>query len=107
AKAAKSKALINKSLDETRKYLKLNPNIDLTKRFYQYSNRLAHLYLLRNLNYIPAYLVFVYFVNDHTHIPTTKDEWKGALELMHALLGTHRHALSKFVIDVFIDVKDL
>ena len=74
AKSSKSISLINKSLNETRKYLKLNPNIDLSKKFYQYSNRLAHLYLLRKLNDIPAYLVFVYFVNDHTHIPTTKEK---------------------------------
>lgn len=107
AKSAKSKALINNSLDETRKYLKLNPNIDLSKGFYQYSNRLAHLYLLRKLNNIPAYLIFVYFTNDHTHVPTTRDEWKGALQLMYAILGTHKHKLSKYVIDVFIDVEDL
>ena len=107
AKSAKSKALIKKSLDETRRYLKLNPNIDLSKGFYQYSNRLAHLYLLRRPNSIPAYLVFVYFTNDYTHVPTTRDEWKGVLQLMYAILGTHKHKLSKYVIDVFIDVKDL
>jgi hypothetical protein len=107
ARSAKSKALINKSLAETRKYLKLNPDIDLSKGFYQYSNRLAHLYLLRKLNNIPAYLVFVYFTNEHTHIPTTRDEWKGALQSMYAILGTHKHKLSQHVIDVFIDVKDL
>ncbi len=107
AKSAKSKALINNSLYETGKYLKLNPNIDLSKRFYQYSNRLAHLYLLRELNNIPAYLVFVYFISDYTHVPTTREEWKDALQLMYATLGTHKHKLSKYVIDVLIDVKNL
>jgi hypothetical protein len=107
AKAPASKALINKSLEETKEYLKLNPYVDLSKGFYQYSNRLAHLYLLRKLNGIPAYLVFVYFINDHTHIPTSKEEWKGALELMHILLGTHKHRLQKYVIDVFVDVEEL
>ena len=107
AKSPKSISLINKSLDETKDYLKLNPNIDLSKEFYQHSNRLAHLYLLRKLNDIPAYLVFVYFVNDNTHIPTTIDEWNGALHLMYAILGTHRHTLSKYIIDVFINVEEL
>ena len=107
AKSAKSKLLISKSLNGIKNYLKLNPDIDLSKGFYQYSNRLAHLYLLKKLNDIPTYLVFVYFVNDHTHIPTTRDEWNGALELMHALLATRKHMLQKYVIDVFIDVKDL
>ena len=107
AKSTKSKLLINKSLNEVKNYLKLNPDIDLSKGFYQYSNRLAHLYLLRKLNDIPTYLVFVYFINDHTHIPTTRDEWNGALELMHALLASRKHMLHKYVIDVFIDLKDL
>jgi hypothetical protein len=62
--------------------------------------------MLRRLNDIPAYLVFLYFVNDHTHIPTTKKEWNGALQLMHALLGAHRHTLSRYIIDIFIDVKE-
>jgi hypothetical protein len=62
--------------------------------------------LLRRLNNIPAYLVFLYFVNDYTHIPITKEEWNGAFQLMHALLGTHKHKLQKYVIDVFIDVKE-
>jgi hypothetical protein len=87
AKSPASKSLINKSLNETKEYLKLNPYIDLSKGFYQYSNRLAHLYLLRKLNNIPAYLVFVYFVNDHTHIPTSKEEWNGALNLIAYSLG--------------------
>ena len=107
AKSPDSISLINKSLDETKNYLKLKSDLDLTKGFYQYLNRLAHLYFLRTLSDVPAYLVFVYFVNDHTHIPATKDEWNGALQLMHAILGTHRHALSKYVIEVFIDAAEL
>jgi len=107
AKSPYSISLINKSLDETKGYLKLNPDIDLSKGFYQYSNRLAHLYLLRKLNDTPAYLVFVYFINDNTHTPTTRDEWNDALQIMHTILGTHRHKLQKYVIDVFIDVREL
>ena len=107
AKAESSISLINKSLRETKKYLNLKPKIDLAKGFYQYSNRLAHLYLLRVLNNIPAYQVFVYFLNDHTHIPTSQEEWNGALQLMHSILGTHKHKLSKYVFEVFIDIKKL
>ncbi len=107
AKSPASKALINKSLNETKDYLRLNPDFDLTKGFYQYSNRQAHLYLLRALNDIPTYLVFVYFVNDHAHIPTTKEEWDGALQLMHSILGSHSHKLAEYVIDIFIDVNKI
>jgi hypothetical protein len=104
AKSPESIELIRKSLNETSSYLELNPEFDLTKDFYQYANRLAHLYLLRILNNVPVYLVFVYFLNDHTNIPTTKPEWDGALNLMHSLLGTEGHNLSRYIIDVFIDV---
>lgn len=61
AKSPKSISLIKKSLNVTQKYLNLKPDIDLTKGFYQYANRLAHLYFLRVLYDIPAYLIFVYF----------------------------------------------
>lgn len=107
AKSPSSKSLINKSLNETKTYLNLKPYLELNKGFYQYLNRLAHLYLLRKLNNIPAYLVFVYFINDHTYIPTSRDEWNGALQLMYSLLETHKHKLSKYVIDVFIDGREL
>ena len=107
AKAPASISLIKKSLDETKAFLKLKPYVDLTKGLYQYANRLAHLYLLRKLNNVPAYLVFVYFVNDPNHIPTTRDEWNGALTLMHAMLGNQKHRLSKYVMDVFVDVETL
>ena len=104
AKSTTAKALIKKSLNKTRSYLKLNPHFDLTRGFYQYFNRLAHLYLLRTLNHIPAYLVFIYFVNDQTNIPTSREEWNGALRLMSSLLGNNQHKLSRFIIDIYIDV---
>lgn len=104
AYSPKSKTLIKKSLNQTQKYLGLKTHIDLTRGLYQYANRLAHLYLLRVLNDIPAYLVFVFFIDDPTHIPTSKAEWTGALEAMRSFLGGHNHKLSKYVIDVFVDV---
>jgi hypothetical protein len=107
AKASASKSLIAKSLKETQKFLKLKPYFDLTQGFYQYINRLAHLYFLREVNGVPAYLVFVYFINDHTHISTSRDEWQGALKLINGILDTNRHKLSKYVVDVFIDVVDV
>ena len=30
-----------------------------------------------------------------------------ALRLMHSLLGTHKHKLQKYVIDVFVDIGEL
>lgn len=105
-KSLESEALIKRSLDEVCSYLELNSEFDLTKNFYRYVNRLAHLYLLRILNNIPVYLIFVYFLNDYTNKPTSKPEWDGALNLMHSLLGSEGHNLSRYVIDVFIDVRN-
>jgi len=99
---------IQKSLAATKNYLGSKSSNDWSSTFYQYTNRLAHLYLLRVLNDIPAYLVFVYFLNDHEMDgPTTTEEWQGAVELLHTYLGIRKNRLSKFIIDVCVDVRDL
>jgi hypothetical protein len=98
---------IAKSLEETKHYLSSETGFDWSSGFYQYANRLAHLYLLRK-NQLPAYLVFVYFVNDlEMRGPTTIYEWKGAIALLHSYLGIRRHKLQKFISEIFIDVNDL
>jgi hypothetical protein len=51
--------------------------------------------------------LFVYFVNDQTHISTTRLEWTGALQLARCLLGAGNHKLQKYIINGFIDVKNL
>lgn len=99
--------LIRKSLDETKCYLKSSSAADWTVGFYQYVNRLAHLYLLRK-NDLEAYLVFVYFLNDvEMSGPATVEEWRAALDLLHAYLGLGRHKLQKHIVDVFIDVSQI
>jgi hypothetical protein len=95
---------ICRSLEETKSSLGSNAKVDWSRGFYQYANRLAHLYLLRQ-NDLPAYLVFVYFLNDSEMAgPATIDQWKGAIELLHTYLGITRHKLQKYTADVFIDV---
>ena len=85
-------------------FLNLNAETDWSCGFYQYTNRLAHLYLLR-YNQLPAYLAFVYFLNDSDmNGPETVEEWKGAIKLLRSYLGIGRHKLKKFIADVFIDV---
>jgi hypothetical protein len=84
-------------------------SVDWSKVFYQYTNRLAHLYLLRELNDVPAYMVFVYFVGDREmQGPQTTQEWKSALQIVRGLLGLRdKDKLSDFVHDVFINVSQL
>jgi len=96
------------SLNETKAYLNSQSEHDWSSTFYQYTNRLAHLYLLRVLNRVPAYLVFVYFLNDNEmNGPKSIGEWSGALKLLHSFLGIGRHKLSNYIADIFIDIADI
>jgi hypothetical protein len=104
-----SRELIEKSLSETKAFLGVDQDIPWAGRLYQFTNRLAHLYLLRELNGIDAYLVFTYFVgDDDVNGPKTVNEWKAALTVAKKVLGiSERNPMSKFVSDVFVDVRDI
>src|SRR5690554_71085 len=108
ATAKESRYKIRKALDETRDYLNINNEADWMGKFYQYTNRIAHLYFLRVKNNIPAFLINLYFLNDHeVNGPKKEEEWKAALEVMKIYLGLKKHKLSKYMADVFIDVHDI
>lgn len=104
-----SRKLIEKSISETRTFLGVDSDIRWTGKLYQITNRLAHLYLLRELNDIDAYLVFAYFIGDEdVNGPKTIEEWKAALTVAKKVLGLGaRHPLIKFISDVFINVSDI
>lgn len=97
------------ALGQTRKFLGSRSKHDWTAGFYQYANRLAHLYLLRELNGLDAYLVFLYFTNDEMmNGPSSHDEWESAITMVKQLLGVRQaHKLSPFVADVFLDVREI
>jgi hypothetical protein len=104
----KSLELIKKSLDGLKKYLKVNNKVDWSGTFYQYTNRLAHLYFLRALNKLPANLIFVYFIGDDSVSgPKSVEEWNAALTVMKKYLGLSTHKLAKYIAEVFIDVKQI
>ena len=109
AKNPQSIKKIRNSLDEVKKYLSVSNTIDWTGTFYQYVNRIAHLYYLREKNQTKAHLLFIYFINDITvNGPKTKDEWIGAIRTMECYLGlAKKHKLRKYIHDIFIDVSDL
>lgn len=104
-----SKSKILDSFSEVKEYLNINNTIDWSGTFYQYANRIAHLYLLRVLNGIDAYLVNIYFVNDESvDGPKSIDEWKGALTILKHYLGIpKRNKLEKYMLDIFIDINEL
>ncbi len=105
AKNPSSIGLIQKSLDETKRFFDADPSADWSQRYYQYANRLAHFYLLRHLNGIPAWLIFLYFTNaDEMSGPTSPDEWQPAIEGVHTHLGINPDKLHPHIIDLFFDV---
>lgn len=107
--SGQSKMLIDRSLKDVQSFLRVRPLVDWSEVLYQYTNRLAHLYLLRELNDIPGYMVFVYFVGDRDMDgPATMGEWKSAIQVVKHLLGLREgHRLSRFVLDIFIDVAQI
>lgn len=104
-----SKDTIQESLWKVQEFLSVDRSKSWTGKFYQYANRVAHLYLLRELNKVNAHLVFVYFMGDRdVKGPNSIAEWKAALTVAKGVLGLgERHRLSKYIGEVFIDVRDL
>jgi hypothetical protein len=98
--------LINKSLNETKTYLGINSSYDWSSNYYQYTNRLAHLYYLRVLNKIPTYLIFVYFIGDDSvNGPKRIVDWKNKIKILETTIGSsNNHKLSEYIIDLFINV---
>ncbi|MEZ5743259.1 MAG: hypothetical protein R3D89_05905 [Sphingomonadaceae bacterium] len=78
------------------------------RKFYQYTNRLAHLAWLRE-NDVDAKLVMVNFVGD-ADMPgeTTEAAWHAAYMAAEYALGiARRHRLSEHVLHVYPDVTTL
>ena len=109
AKSPASISLIDDSMKEVQRSLRVDTGIDWSGKLYQYANRIAHLYLLRELNRTPTYLLFIYFVGDKgVDGPQTAGEWKAAIEVAERVLGLPaRHRLSDYVADIFVHVNDL
>lgn len=107
AKSEESIVQIRRGLQETREYLNCNNARNWEQGFYQYANRIAHLYFLRYSCNVDAYLVFLYFLNDYTHIPTSRLEWGGALKLQKQLMSLKTHKLQRYITSVYIDVNDM
>ena len=111
ATAPASVAKIDHALQQTKAVFAPHSQADWAAQHYQWANRLAHLYWLRELNGLPAYMVFVYFCGDtEMNGPETRQEWKAAIAVRDALMGVDQdkpNPLSPFVLDIFVEVSDL
>jgi len=98
--------LIKQSLDAARQSYAPKARADWSTHFYQYANRLAYQYFLREINGVNSTLVFLYFLNaDDMAGPTTEEEWHGASHLIHAVLGVPKDLTFHRVFDAFLDTR--
>jgi hypothetical protein len=106
ASSAESLDLIDRSLGEARRFYAPRATASWSNLFYQYANRLAHQYFLRQVNNVSSTLVFLYFVNaDDMLGPMSEEEWHGAVRLIHAVLGLRKDLRSYGVFDAFLDAR--
>jgi len=109
---AKSKTSIDQtydSLERTKSFIsEEHIEADWSKKYYQYTNRLAHLYFLREKG-INAYLIFLYFIGDkEVNGPETKEEWVIAKQEMERTLQLPpKHKLSDYILDIYIHVNEI
>jgi hypothetical protein len=103
----KSRQLIVDTFERVQKDLQISPNLNWTGMYYQYANRIAHLYFLSVVQKIPTWLVFLYFLNDkQMEGPKEESGWDAALAAVKAELHLpNKHVLSSNIINVFYDLK--
>ena len=103
-----SLAKIEAALAEARAFYAPNSTADWHRVFYQYANRLAHHYLLTQINGKDSRLVFLYFLNaTDVRGPTTTAEWEAATKLIHAALGLPPELSQVGVHHAYLDVQAL
>ena len=108
ARNPSSIAKISKSLHESKKAFSATDDASWDAPFYQYTNRLAHLYFLRKLNNIDAYLVFLYFANaPDVSNPCTEGEWLGAERLIKKAIGLSNHPFRDYMTTLIWNVPEM
>jgi hypothetical protein len=85
-----SRARIAKAIHWTQEQLGLPPDPEpWLGDLYQTANRLADLCWLRDRR-VEAWLVHLLFLEDHTHVAASQEEWNRALHVADAALGLDR-----------------
>ena len=114
ARGESAQQKIQESLRTVKNFVNSKPPADWSTIFYQYANRLAHLYWMRELNGHDAYLVNLFFVNDRdVNGPQSVAEWQTAIQLQEVFLGVRQTSyaldpwVGAYVLDAFIDVNDI
>ena len=106
---SKSKEMIEAAMAKAKFAFGASDNANWMAPFYQYANRLAHLYFLAGMNELDAYLVFLYFADaPDVPSPCNAEQWVGAKRLIEKCLGIpQRHRFSERITTVIIETKEL
>jgi hypothetical protein len=87
----KPRELIESSLNRTKRWLGVEERTDWLGPLYQSANRIAHLYFLRELCGINAFLANVFFLNDpHSKFATTQEQWESGIGTAYEQLGIRK-----------------
>ena len=101
---------IDAAFAQVRRSLTATGATDWSVTYYQYANRIAHLWWLRK-NGVDAHLLFVSFLGDSDPAikgPRCKETWRAAYDAADYALGLKKnHKLSRFVHHVMPEVADL
>jgi hypothetical protein len=89
------------SLSRTQRWLGISTTADWSGKLYQYGNRLAHVFFLREILRLDACLVNLCFTDDVTTTPTTPAGWKSALPAFKRELGFEVDRIP-WVVDVLL-----
>jgi hypothetical protein len=104
----KSRLKIERSLEIARRHYAPRASASWTSTFYQYANRLACQFFLKEQNSIDSRLIFLAFVNATEMAgPASIEEWHGATRLVHAVLGLPADLRVFGVYHAFVDARDI
>lgn len=105
---AASRQKIKNSLDAVKSALGADPSRDWLSAFYQYANRLAHLWWLRDRG-VAAHLLCVDFLGDaEQNGPQSSETWQATYLAADYAMGLRRkHALSRYIHHLHPSVSDL
>ena len=103
----KSLDKIKNALTIVKRELKVKRKAEWLGEYYQYANRIAHLYFLTIVGQVPTWMVFLYFVGDIKQKgPTAVVEWTASLDKVREALGLPRdHLLEQTIVNVFAPVQ--
>jgi hypothetical protein len=101
---SRPKQLIEKALRDTKAWAGAEESANWEGRLYQYANRLAHVFFLREAAGLKAWLVNLCFLND-PRTPRDCAEWEAGLAAIREELGFRDRPIP-YTVNVFLAARD-